>query len=114
MADLQPPMAGAHDHLPRPGAHRIAASAGLHGHAGPLSVTRIPTRPAAAALPAARSRSLTRLEPLGWRGLGPAIAAALLQHHGTPPTSDFGLGLGGQLRCDAPVRQLVISPPLVL
>jgi hypothetical protein len=103
MTDLWPPVAGAHDRLPWPGAHRTATSVGLHGHAGPLSVTRVPTRPAAAsALPAGRSRSLTRLEPLGRRGLGPAIAGPLLQHHGVPPTSDFGLGLGGRLRRDAP------------
>jgi hypothetical protein len=52
MTDLRPPVTGAHDRLPRPRAHRTAASAGLHGHAGPLSVTRVPTRPAAAAAPA--------------------------------------------------------------
>jgi hypothetical protein len=39
---------------------------------------------------------------LGQRGLGPAIASPLLQHHGTPPTSDFSPGLGGRLRRDAP------------
>jgi hypothetical protein len=108
MADLRPPVAGAHDRLPWPGAHRTVASACLHGHAGPLSVTRVPTRPAAAAaaLPAGRSRSLTRLEPLGRRGLGPAIAGPLLQHHGAPPISDFGPGLGGRLRCDAPYHSV--------
>jgi hypothetical protein len=97
MADLRPPVEGAHDRLPRPDAHKITASAGLHGHAGPLSVTQVPTRPAAAAaaLPLGHSRSLTRLEPLGRRGLGLAIASPLIQHHGTPPTSDFGPGLGG-------------------
>jgi hypothetical protein len=97
MADLRSPVTGAHDRLPRPGSHRTATSAGLHGHIGPLSVTRVPTWLAAAvaALPAGRSRSLTRLEPLGWRGLGPAIAGPLLQHHDAPPTSDFGPGLGG-------------------
>jgi hypothetical protein len=62
----------------------------------------LPSQPAAkaAALPA--GRSLTRLEPLGRRGLGPAIAGPLLQHRGAPPTSDFDLGLGGRLRRDAP------------
>jgi hypothetical protein len=89
--------ARAHDRLPRSGAHRTAASAGLHSHAGPLPVTWVPARlvAAAAALLACRPRSLTRLEPLGQHGLGPAIAGPLLQHHGAPPTSDFGLGLGG-------------------
>jgi hypothetical protein len=98
MVDLRPPVAGAHDRLPRPGAHRTAASACLHGHVGPLSVCRVATRltTSAAALPA--GHSLTRLEPLGWRGPGPAIAGPLLQHHGAPPTSDFGPGLGGRLR----------------
>jgi hypothetical protein len=70
--------------------------AGLYGHVGPLSVTQVPTRPAVAAavaLPA--GRSLTRLEPLGRCGLGPAIADPLLQHHGAPPTFDIGSGLGG-------------------
>jgi hypothetical protein len=83
---------------------RTAASTGLHGHVGPLSVTRVPTQPAAvaAALPAGRSRSLTRLEPLGRRGLGPVIVGPLLQHHGAPPTSNFGPGLAGRLRRDAP------------
>jgi hypothetical protein len=104
MADLQPPVTMANDRLPRPGAHKTVAFAGLHGHAGPLSVTRVPTQPvaAAAALPAGRSRSLTRLEPLGQRGLGPAIAGPHLQHHGAPPTSDFSPGLGGRLQRDAP------------
>jgi hypothetical protein len=99
MADLRPPVAEAHDRLPRPDAHRTAASTGLHGHTGPLFVTRVPTRPAvaAAALLAGHSRSLTRLEPLGRRGLGPTIAGPLLQHHGTPPTSDFGPGLDSRL-----------------
>jgi hypothetical protein len=96
MADLWPLVAGAHDRLYWSGAHRTAASIGLHGHVGPLSVTRVPTRPGAAiaTLPAGRSRSLTRLEPLGWCGLGPAIADPFIQHHDAPPTSDFGLGLG--------------------
>jgi hypothetical protein len=105
MADLRPPVVGAHDRLPRLGAHKTAPSTGFHGHSGPLSITRVPTRPAAAAaaaLLAGRSRSLTKLEPLGQRGLGPAITNQLLQHHGAPPTSDFGLGLGGRLRHDAP------------
>jgi hypothetical protein len=100
MADLWPPVAGAHHCLPRPGVHMTAASACLHGHTRLLSVTRVPTRPSAA--PAGRSRSLTRLEPLGQRGLGPTIAGPLLQHHGAPPTSDFGPGLGGRLRRGAP------------
>jgi hypothetical protein len=103
-------MAGAHDRLPRTGAHRTAAPACLHGHAGPLPVTRVPARPAAAtataALPAGRPRSPTRLKPIGRRGLGPAIAGPLLQHHGAPPTSDFGLGLGGRLWRDAPYHSI--------
>jgi hypothetical protein len=84
--------------------HGIAASVGLHGHVGPLLVTRVPTRPAvaAAALLAGRSRSITRLEPLGQHGLGPAIASPVLQHHDAPPTSDFGPRLGGRLRRNAP------------
>jgi hypothetical protein len=52
------------------------------------------------------SRSLTRLELLGRRGLGPTIAGPLLQHHGTPPTSDFGPGLGGRPRRDAPYHSV--------
>jgi hypothetical protein len=98
-------MAGAHYRLPRPSAHRTATSVGLHGHAGPLSVTRVPTQPAAGTavvLPVGRSYFLTRLEPLGWHELGPAIAGPLLQHHGAPPTTDFGPGLGGRLRHDPP------------
>jgi hypothetical protein len=104
MADLRPPVVGAHDRLPRLGAHKTAPSTSFHGHARPLSITRVPTRPAAAAaaLLAGRSRSLTKLEPLGQRELGPAITNQLLQHHGAPPTFDFGLGLGGRLRHDAP------------
>jgi hypothetical protein len=99
MADLRPPVTGAHDRLLQPGAHRTAASTGLHGHIGPLSVTRVPTwlAAAAAALPTGHSCSLTKLEPLGQCGLRPAIAGPLLQHHGAPPTSNFGPGLGGRL-----------------
>jgi hypothetical protein len=87
----------------------LTAESACHGrltatHARPLSVTQVPTRPASAAvvaLLAGHSLSLTRLEPLGRRGLGAAITGPLLQHHGAPPTSDFGPGLGGQLRRDA-------------
>jgi hypothetical protein len=95
-------MAGAHDHLPRFYTRWTAASTGLHGHAGSLYDTWIPAQAVAVAVTADRPRSLTRLEPLGWRRLGLAVAGQLLQHHGAPPTSYFGPGLGGRLRRDTP------------
>jgi hypothetical protein len=56
VADLWPPVAGAHDYVPRPRARWTAASAGLRGHTGPLRVSRPPvqatTAIAAAAVPA--------------------------------------------------------------
>jgi hypothetical protein len=91
MADLQPPVAGAHDRLPRPGAHRTAASTGLHGHAGPLFVTRVPTRPAAAATaqppgPPAPSPDWNPWVSAGWDQQSLAHSFNTMTLH-PPPTS---------------------------
>jgi hypothetical protein len=49
LTDLWSSVAGAHDYVPQPRARRTAASAGLHGHTGPLRVSRPPVRATAAA-----------------------------------------------------------------
>jgi hypothetical protein len=48
------------------------------------------------------------MEPLAWRQLGPAVAGQLFWLHVTPPASYLGSGLGGGLRRNAPLHQLVI------
>jgi hypothetical protein len=78
MADLWPPVVGAHDYVLWPRARWTTASVGLHFHTGPLRV------------------SLARCK------LGPAVTSQLLQHHGAPPAFYLGRGQGGGLRCDAP------------
>jgi hypothetical protein len=75
--------------------------ADLHGHTGPLRVSRTSVRAAAAAdVPA--SRPGPRMKPLVRRQLGPAVVGQLFQLHGAPPASHLGPGLGGGLRRDAP------------
>jgi hypothetical protein len=103
VANLRPPVAGAHDYIPRPCACWTAASAGLRGHTGPLRVSRPPiwdTAVAAAVVPAGRPGP--RMEPLARCRLGPTVAGQLLQHHGVPPAPYLGPGLSGGLRRDAP------------
>jgi hypothetical protein len=102
VTDLRPPVAGAHDYVPRPRARWTAASAGLRGHTGPLRVSRPlvqVTAAAAAVVPA--SLPGPRMEPLTWRQLGPAVAGQLLQLHDAPPASYLGTGLGSGLQRDA-------------
>jgi hypothetical protein len=101
MADLRPPVAGAHDYVPRPHARWTAASTGLRGHTGLLRVSRPPVRAiAVAVVPAGRPGP--RMEPLSRRRLGLAVVGQLLQHNGAPPAPYLGPGLGGGLRRDAP------------
>jgi hypothetical protein len=101
VADLWPPVTGAHDYVPRTRVRWTAAFAGLRGHTGPLRVSRPPVRAtAAAAVPASRLRP--RMEPLARRQLGPVVAGQLFQLHGAPPASYLGPRLGGRLRYDAP------------
>jgi hypothetical protein len=88
VADLRPPVAGAHDYVPWPRAHWTAASAGLRGHTGPLRVSRPPVRAiAATAVPAGRPGP--RLEPLvgtGWDQQSLANSFSTMALH-PPPTS---------------------------
>jgi hypothetical protein len=103
MADLRPPVAGAHDYVPWPRARWTAASVGLRGHIEPLRVSQPHvwvTAAAAAAVPA--SRPGPRMEPLARGKLGPAVAGQLLQHHGAPLTPFLGPGLCGGLWRNAP------------
>jgi hypothetical protein len=105
VADLRPPVAGAHDYVPRPRTRWTAAFASLRGHTGPLRVSWPPVRATVAAVAAAVvlvSRPEPRMEPLAQCQLGPAVAGQLLQLHGAPPASYLGPGLGGELWCDAP------------
>jgi hypothetical protein len=102
MADLRPPMAGAHDYVPRPRAHWTAASAGLCGHIGPLHVSYPSVRATVATAVVPESRPRPRMEPLDRRRLGPAVTGQLFQLHGAPPASYLSLGLGGRLQRDAP------------
>jgi hypothetical protein len=85
VANLRPPVAGAHDYAPRPHACWTAASAGLHGHTGPLRVSRPPVRATAVAATVPAGRTSPRMEPLARRRLRPAVACQLLQHNDAPP-----------------------------
>jgi hypothetical protein len=80
MADVREPVVGAHSHVPRPDAHRPAATADFHGHNGALHPTGLCPR-AATAIPVGPSYASSELDTLEWRGLGPAVARELLQHH---------------------------------
>jgi hypothetical protein len=107
VANLRPPVVGAHDFVPWPRARWTAASVGLRGHTGPLRVSRPPvqaTAAAAAAIPG--SHPSPRMEPLTQHKLGLAIASQLFQHHGAPPASYLGLRLGGELQRDAPYQSI--------
>jgi hypothetical protein len=91
MADLRPPVAGAHYYVPQPRARWTAAFVGLRGHTGPLRVSRPPVWATAtttgAAIPARCPG--TRMQPLARCQLGPAVAGQLFQLHDapSPPTS---------------------------
>jgi hypothetical protein len=87
VADLRPPVTGAHDYVPRPRAHWTAASACFCGHTGPLRIPQPPVwaTPAAAATVVPAGRPGPRMEPLTRRRLRPAIAGQILQHHDAPP-----------------------------
>jgi hypothetical protein len=103
VVDLRSLVTEAHDYVPRPRARCTAESTGLRGHTEPLGVSQPPvwaTAIAAATVPTGRSGP--RMEPLAQRQLGPAVASQLLQHHGAPPASHLGPGLGGGFRRDAP------------
>jgi hypothetical protein len=63
MADVREPIAGAHCHVPRPGAHQPTAATGFHGHDGVLHPTGLCPR-AAAAVPAGPSCASFRLGTL--------------------------------------------------
>jgi hypothetical protein len=102
MADLWPPMAGAHDYLPWPCARWIVASVSLRGFIGPLRVSRPPIQATAAVATVPAGRPSPRMEPLAHRKLGLLVAGQLLQHHGAPPTPYLGPELGGGLWHDAP------------
>jgi hypothetical protein len=80
VAVLRPLVVGAHNYVPRSRARWTAASSGLRGHTGPLSVSRPPVQATAAAAAAAvpTSRPRPRMEPLARRQLGPAVAGQLL------------------------------------
>jgi hypothetical protein len=77
VADLRPPVAGAHDYVPRPRARWTAAFAGLRGHTGPLRVSRPPVR-ATTTVVVPAGRPGPRMEPLARRKLGLAVAGQLL------------------------------------
>jgi hypothetical protein len=86
MADLRPPVAGAHDYVPQPRVRWTAAFIGLRGHTGSLRVSRPPVWAITAAAIVPAGRPDPRMEPLAQRKLGLAVAGQLLQHHGTPST----------------------------
>jgi hypothetical protein len=104
VTDLRPPVAGAHDYVPRLRARWTAASIGLRGHTRSLRVSQPPIWATATAtatvVPA--SRPGPRMEPLAQHELGPAVANQLFQHHGAPLAPFLDPGLGGELRRDAP------------
>jgi hypothetical protein len=102
MADLLPPVAEAHDYVPRPRARWTVASTGLRGHTGTLRVSHPPVWAVAAAAAVPASRLEPRMEPLAQRRLRPAVAGQLFQLHDSPPASYLGSGLGGGLQRDAP------------
>jgi hypothetical protein len=89
MADVREPVAGAHCHVRRPGAHLPAVVVVFHGHHGDLHPTELCPR-AAAAVPAGPSCASSGLGTLEWHGLGPAVAHELLQHHGTTVIPQIG------------------------
>jgi hypothetical protein len=85
VADLWPPMAGAHDYVPRHCAHWIAASVGLRGNTGPLRVSQPPIRAiAVAAVPVGRPDP--KMEPLARCQQSLANSFITMALH-PPPTS---------------------------
>jgi hypothetical protein len=106
VADLRPPVVGAHDYIPRPRAAWTAASAGLCGHTEPLRISRPPVWATVAVVVVPTFCLGPRMAPLARRQLGPAVAGQLFQLHGAPPTSYLSPGLGGGLRCDAPYHSI--------
>jgi hypothetical protein len=89
MADVCEPVVGAHRHVPRPVAHRPATAAGFHGHDRALHPTGLCPR-AAVAVPAGPSCASSGLGTLERRGLGPAVARELLQHHDVTAAPQLG------------------------
>jgi hypothetical protein len=85
VAELRPPVAGAHDYVLRPCARWTVASAGLRGLTGPLRVSRSPVQATATTAAVPAGHPSPRMEPLARHRLGAAIADQLLQHHGAPP-----------------------------
>jgi hypothetical protein len=77
MADLRPPVAGAHDCVPQHRARWTAVSVGLRGHTGPLHVSQPPVQAAAATAVVPAIHPGPRMEPLARHQLGPAVAGQL-------------------------------------
>jgi hypothetical protein len=80
IADLWPPVAGAHDCVPWPCAHWTTVFACLRGHTGPLRVSQplIQATVAAAVAVVPASHPSPRVELLARRKLGPAVTGQLL------------------------------------
>jgi hypothetical protein len=81
MANVCEPVAGAHRHVPQPVTHRPATVASFSDHDGALHPTGLCPW-AATAVPAGPSCASSGLGTMERRGLGPAVARELLQHHG--------------------------------
>jgi hypothetical protein len=81
VTELQPPVVGAHDYVPRPCAHWTVASIGLRDRTGPLCVSQPPVQArVAAATTGPASYPGPRMEPLARCKLGPVVDGQLLQH----------------------------------
>jgi hypothetical protein len=89
MAGVREPVAGAHCHVPQPGAHRPAVVTGFHGLDGALHPTGLCPR-ATATVPAGPSYASSGLGTLERRGLGPAVSRELFQHYGTTAAPQLG------------------------
>jgi translation initiation factor IF-1 len=76
-------------HVPRPVTHWPATAAGFHGHDRALHPTGLCPR-ATTAVPACPSYACSELGTMERRGLGPAVARELLQHHDTTATPQLG------------------------
>jgi hypothetical protein len=95
VTDLRPPVAVAHDYIPRPRAHWTTASVDLRGHTGPLHISQPPIWATVAAAVLA-GRHDPRMEPLARRRLRPVVVGQLLQHHDAPPAPYLDPGGGLQ------------------
>jgi hypothetical protein len=91
----------AHCYVTRHGAHRPAASVGLHGCTWPLRSPRFYTR-AIAAVPSGRPCPVTEMGSSKRCRLGPIVACKFLQYHGAAHTSSLGSRLGSGLQLLTP------------